>query len=412
MLAGLIRHGIGKGMVSGSPQAIAARLMSGFARRTGLSPAAQKPQRYLWTDAFAVCNFLELLEQTGDQQCRRHATELIDQVHEVLGRYREDDARTGWISGLDDEAARCHPTQGGLRIGKALKERGAEEAIDEQLEWDRDGQYFHYLTKWMHALCRLGFVTNSHHYPEWAGELAQTAFRAFVRRSASGKVVGVYWKMSTDLSRPLVPATGLHDALDGFITFREVQYAMAKISGRGEAKGLGPATEALLALCQHGEWTTCEPLGVGGLLFDACRLCQLIGQEQHRELSLLEEVMQGCRNGLMAMFDLGYLNRPASQRLAFRELGLAIGLKALPIVAQAVGTNKSTFGCRPSLLRTIDLLLPYRSLSDELAKLWLPYAEHPDDNWKAHRDINEVMLATAMIPETFLSVGERIQSGS
>ena len=35
--------------------------------------------------------------------------------------------------------------------------------------------------------------------------------------------------MSTDLSRPLVPAMGLHDALDGFITFREVQRAIAKV---------------------------------------------------------------------------------------------------------------------------------------------------------------------------------------
>ena len=34
-------------------------------------------------------------------------------------------------------------------------------------------------------------------------------------------------------------------------------------------------------------------LGVGGLLFDACRLCQLLGQENRRELRLLEDVMQG-----------------------------------------------------------------------------------------------------------------------
>jgi hypothetical protein len=47
---------------------------------------------------------------------------------------------------------------GGLRIGKPLKERGANEPIDESLEWDRDGQYFHYLTKWMHALCRAAFL--------------------------------------------------------------------------------------------------------------------------------------------------------------------------------------------------------------------------------------------------------------
>ena len=392
--------------------AIATRLMSEFAGRTGLCPAAQNPRRYLWTDAFAVCNFLELFERISDQQYRRRATELIDQVHRVLGRYRGDDVRKGWISGLDDEVGRAHPTLGGLRIGKALRERGADEIIDEQLEWDRDGQYFHYLTKWMHALCQTAFVSNSHQYVQWAGELAQTAFRAFVRRSGSGKLVGVYWKMSTDLSRPLVPAMGLHDALDGFITFREVQYAITKISGHPGVNELSQASEALFALCQHGEWTTGDPLGVGGLLFDACRLCQLMDQEQPRELRLLEEVMQGCRNGLMVMLDLGYLKRPAPHRLAFRDLGLAIGLRALPIIAKAVEKKRSTFGSRPSLPRTVDLLLPYQSLSDEIVDLWLPHAEHPDQSWKAHQDINDVMLATAIIPDTFLSVGERRQIGS
>jgi hypothetical protein len=66
-----------------------------------------------------------------------------------------------------------------------------------------------------------------------------------------------------------------------------------------------------------------------------------------------------------------------------------------------------TFGSRPSLLRLIDLL-PYEGLSDEIIDLWLPYAEEPDESWRAHQDINEVMLATALAPSTFLSVGERI----
>ena len=34
-------------------------LMDAFAARTGLT-GAQPPQRYLWTDAFAVCNSLGL----------------------------------------------------------------------------------------------------------------------------------------------------------------------------------------------------------------------------------------------------------------------------------------------------------------------------------------------------------------
>jgi rhamnogalacturonyl hydrolase YesR len=77
-------------MNSSEALSVAVRLMSDFARRTGLSPSppAQRPDRYLWTDAFAVRNFLALFQRTGDQQYRRCATDLIEQVHRVLGRYR------------------------------------------------------------------------------------------------------------------------------------------------------------------------------------------------------------------------------------------------------------------------------------------------------------------------------------
>lgn len=92
-------------------------IMMKFARETGLSPAGKSPRRYLWTDAFAVCNFLGLYRQTGEISQRDLALQLIDQVHETLGRHRQDDTRSGWISGLDEQKGREYPTRGGLRIG-------------------------------------------------------------------------------------------------------------------------------------------------------------------------------------------------------------------------------------------------------------------------------------------------------
>ncbi len=83
-------------------------IMTDFARLTGLSPATDMPRRYLWTDAFAVCNFLGLYQETGDKEFKDLALKLVDQVHSVLGRHRHDDQRTGWISGLDEEAGRLH----------------------------------------------------------------------------------------------------------------------------------------------------------------------------------------------------------------------------------------------------------------------------------------------------------------
>ena len=157
----------------------ALKVMTEFADQTGLSNDGMPPRRYLWTDAFAVCNFLTLYRETGDEEFRHLALDLIAQVHTVLGRHRHDDARTGWISGLDEAAGAGHPTAGGLRIGKALNERQPGEAFDEQLEWDRDGQYFHYLTKWMHALERAGSVLAEPKYVLWAIELAKAAHGAF-----------------------------------------------------------------------------------------------------------------------------------------------------------------------------------------------------------------------------------------
>jgi len=69
-------------------------------------------------------------------------------------------------------------------------------------------------------------------YAQEALELAEVAFKGFARKSASGDVIGIYWKMSTDLSRPLTFAMGLHDALDGFVTFREIQHVISKTNAK------------------------------------------------------------------------------------------------------------------------------------------------------------------------------------
>ena len=390
-------------MASYDAPGIAARLMAQFAARTGLAPAAAEQERYLWTDAFAVCNFLELLERTGDEEYHRCATELIDRVHRVLGRFRADDVRTGWISGFDEERGRRHPTAGGLRIGKPRKERNPDEPLDERLEWDRDGQYFHYLTKWLHALCQAAFVTGDNTYTRWAVELAEAAFNGFVRTSRSGEVVGVYWKMSTDLSRPLVPATGLHDALDGFITFVEARVAFASTSPHSAV--LDTAIEALSALCRGGSWTTQDPLGLGGLLFDACRLCRLM-RGRSGDVRLLQNILDSCRHGFGLLLASRYFKQPAAHRLAFRELGLAIGLRGLGIIAGTVANKSDESGAQSALARSVEPLLRHERLYDEIVSFWLSHARHPDAQWQEHRNINEVMLATALIPNRFLSIGD------
>lgn len=160
-------------------------LMGEFAESSGIMKADESATRYLWTDAFAVCNFLELFRRTREDQYLNLATTLARQVHWVLGRHRSDDSRHGWISGLAEDVGSHHPTKGGLRIGKRFKERKPQETFDEHLEWERDGQYYHYLTKWMHALCCMYYETKDSSYLQWALELANAKKQSRLERSLS-----------------------------------------------------------------------------------------------------------------------------------------------------------------------------------------------------------------------------------
>jgi hypothetical protein len=132
-------------------------------------------------------------------------------VHHVLGRHRADDAlRRGWLSGLGEAEGELHPTRGGLRIGKRLPERPPDAPFDERLEWDRDGQYFHYLTRWMHALDQVARWTREARFNTWARELAEVAHRSFTYGPPGRSGRRMVWKMSIDLAAAR-PSMGQHD---------------------------------------------------------------------------------------------------------------------------------------------------------------------------------------------------------
>ena len=91
-------------------------LMNGFATRTGLT-AGQSPRRYLWTDAFAVCNYLGLARSTGEEGYTELALQLVDQVHHTLGRHRDDDRapRLDQRTGRGRRRAPPHPRRSAHR---------------------------------------------------------------------------------------------------------------------------------------------------------------------------------------------------------------------------------------------------------------------------------------------------------
>jgi hypothetical protein len=379
----------------------AAALMEGFAERTGLT-GASPPRRYLWTDAFAVCNLLGLARATGEQRYTELALRLVDQVHHTLGRHRDDEPRSGWLSGLNAQEGELHPTRGGLRIGKALPERGADQPYDERLEWERDGQYFHYLTKWMHALDQVARMTGQPRFNLWARELAKTAFDAFIYLPSPVGPRRMVWKMSIDLTRALVPAMGQHDPLDGYLTCLELR---ATAAGRHESDTepqLDNEISQFAAMLEDVELATADTLGIGGLLSDAYRADDLIRQGVMTDEALLENLLASALKGLQHYAGSGELRLPAEYRLAFREFGLAIGLRATQYLWQACDNDSPRRGASPKVRALLKALSQYFTWSGEIESFWRDPAQQRTDRWSEHRDINEVMLATTLAPEGFL----------
>ena len=384
-----------------NPIPVVEKIMTEFAESTGLSKVNAPARRYLWTDAFAVCNFLELYRQMADESWRQSALRLVDQVHYVLGRHRDEDSRTGWISGLPEEAGKRHPTTGGLRIGKPLNERRVTDPCNNHLEWDRDGQYYHYLTKWMHALNRVSRATGNSIFNIWAIELAKVAHKGFVRVLPDG-TKHMYWKMSIDLSYPLVPSMGQHDPLDGLITYNQLQATAAEFSE--PSPDLRSEIADMSAICQAKSWETEDPLGIGGLLSDAYKIVQLIIDQRFMQKGWLDDLLGSSLSGLDAVVASHLLELAADYRLAFRELGMAIGLHAVERMKERMGEKPDQFPANHPAFSLLNRLGRYTHLSETIERFWLNPRNRKAQSWTDHLDINRVMLATSLAPDGYLVI--------
>jgi hypothetical protein len=379
---------------------ISESLMNEYAHRTGLTDFNKPAKRYLWTDAFAVCNFLQLYHQTNNQHYKKMALLLIRLVHSVLGKYHPQDSRKGCISGLDNENCEEHPTKGGLRIGKPLIERMPNEDYDERQEWERDGQYFHYLTKWMHALSQTANVTKEVKYIRWAVELAKTAHKAFTYKISDGSK-RMYWKMSTDLSHPLVNSIGQHDALDAYITYLQLT---TTASALGENADLFIEIEEASLMYKMMPLKTADSLGIGGLMSDAGRVAQLITFYKLPLEGLLLSLLDAAQSGLQDFLHTQTLNYPPHYRLAFRELGLSIGIHAIEQTVSLLNKHPDMFKQREALKECLAQLSKYLPLAKEIEKFLLVVEHQKVSTWTEHIDINSVMLATSLEPDGFLII--------
>jgi hypothetical protein len=308
----------------------------------------------------------------------------------------------GWLSGLTEREGEAHPTRGGLRIGKELPERREDEPFDEQLEWERDGQYFHYLTQWMHALNQMTHSTGDPKYNAWARELADRAFHAFTFLPFGGHTRRMYWKMSIDLSRPLVASMGKHDSLDGYVTYVELSTTASTLQNGPEAPDVSGMASQFASMIAPSELATTDPLGIGGLLIDAFRVNRLMRSQKILDDRLLSRLLAAALDGLEAYRPDREARLPADRRLAFRELGLAIGLHAVERMKLRLESGKSNAESGAAL----DSLQAYVRFAKSIEGFWLDPERQRAKGWTDHRNINEVMLATSLAFRGFLGSDE------
>lgn len=368
------------------------RIMDDFAGRTGLiAHGGKEEERYLWTDALAVQAFFGLAHMSGNHDYRLLALRLIDLVHEKLGRFHPDDERQGWISGMPEEEGHKHPTIAGLRIGKRLPERKAGEAYNERLEWERDGQYFHYISRWIHTLLVAKNETGEQKYAIWAAELLK-ACEGFIDKS--GKRIRMYWKMSIDLSRPLVGSMGAHDPLEGLIATELVKHAAPEKAGL-----LVSLSNDFKQLCAGQDRSTHDMLGIGGLLLSTLQCLALSRRKEN-----LPEEINPAKLWSDSLYSLKMyarthsVERSAFQRLAFRECGMTLGLRAIHGYLEQ--ENDIRFES--------DELDKFMPMADQLESFWENPKNQSVSTWTEHLNINAVTFAASKVakyaPSDFCTV--------
>jgi hypothetical protein len=252
----------------------------------------------------------------------------------------------------------------------------------------------------MHALDQASRWTGEPRFHQWARELAAAAHAAFSYRLSASDRPRMYWKMSIDLSRPLISSMGQHDALDGYVTVKQLRTTTAKVPHTTAEPDLIQASEDFAEMLQGAELASPDPLGIGGLLADAYRLEQLTRRGAADDDGLVARLLDAARTGLEAYAQSGELQAPAAYRLAFRELGLAIGLQAVQRLQQDAALGRTTLD-RGTQAR-LQALQRYVPLGDQIEAFWVQPEQQRARSWREHRDINEVMLATRLAPEGFL----------
>lgn len=315
---------------------------------------ADNKGRYLWTDAFGVCNYLTLYCETNEAKYLHQAERLVEDVHNTLGKNRAQTTRLG-------NSTEQHPLNGGLRIGKVHAEGHP----------DGDGQYFHYLTKWAFALNRMSLVKRECKYNDWAIELIKAIHPYFVfnRNTDRPRMV---WKTTIDLSAPAVPSEGNLDPFDGYVTYRIV--ASHSTSGVLAQEILDMEK---MVFNKYNRYSSDDPLDLGEALWITHNFPSEKWSKKVSSVSLLS---------LEYLWKEGYFSMPTSMRLAFREFGTTIGVQVHPDASAEWKQNRVSKlheMWKPKLLKRDNDITPTMFCASLIPGVWCAtYDKLFANNWE------------------------------
>lgn len=220
-----------------------------------------KQRRYLWTDAFGVLAYISLsdfFKKDGDdiasQKYLNAAHRLVDAVHQCLGKPRSNKAADKMHP---DDAPSSVTGYVGLRIGKV----DSKQVTDYGMHYD--GQYWHYIDKWLLALARAGRTKEGI-------QIAKSLFPHFFDAGprGDGRGGGIRWKLSVDATPPpeLQRARASDDALVALVVFSILESSRDDNGSTSSAlpPSLGDEIQLLEnSLEQYDPRVTDDPLGWG-----------------------------------------------------------------------------------------------------------------------------------------------------
>ena len=177
----------------------------------------------------------------------------------------------------------------------------------------------------------------------------------------------MFWKMSIDLSWPQVASMGHHDPLDGLITYYE-------LLGQSQTEDLCPNLKKeineMINMCRNRDWTTDDPLGLGSLV----RRLQSGTTDGKKCDDIPRVVGKHCffitgRPGIILR--RSPLDLPASHRLAFREFGLSIGLRAAAKLKTVMTEYPRSFSITSVARQFKQAILRFSVLAPTIEDFWL-----------------------------------------